>query len=89
MAKTLDSCRTANDFERYARKHGARIVRCKKGIKVYGPDGREMHAVIHNNHPKELATGTRCALVKTFIAIGLAGMLGCAWIYQAMMAMQV
>jgi len=86
--KTLNSCRTANDFVRYAQRNGADVVDCKKGVKIYG-DRPDQYAVIHSNHPRELATGTRSALVKALISIGIAGSVGCAWIYQAMVAMQL
>ncbi len=74
--KTLKACRTANDFVAYAQAHGAEVVTCGKGVKIL--KGRpDQYAVIHSNHPRDLATGTRLALVKAFIAIGLAGSVAC------------
>ena len=74
--KTLKACRTANDFVAYAQAHGAEVITCGKGVKIL--KGRtDQYAVIHSNHPRDLATGTRLALVKAFIAIGLAGSVAC------------
>lgn len=74
--KTLKACRTASDFVGYAQSHGGEVITCGKGVKII--NGRkDQYAVIHSNHPRELATGTRSALVKAFIAIGLAGSVAC------------
>ena len=86
--KNLNACRTANDFVGYAKRNGGTVVPCKKGVKVYG-DKKDQCAIIHSNHPRELATGTRSALVKAFVAIGLAGIPACAWFYYTMISMQV
>ena len=68
--KTLEQCRDGKDFERYALAHGGSVVTSGKGIKIYGPNGNSGYAVLHCNHPKELATGTRCALIKALVALG-------------------
>jgi len=81
MCKALYQCRNANDFIRYA-KHkrtemgddSVAVVVCGKGVKVYGPVPPN-YALIHSNHPRELATGTRKAIIKALIAIGL-GIIG-------------
>ena len=75
MSKTadLDECRKGKDFIRYAVAHGGRVEICAKGVKIYGNqnNGTYGYALIHSNHPNELPTGTRCALIKAFRAIGL------------------
>lgn len=75
MKKQLKQCRTAKDFIGYARYKDASIEQCCKGVKIYG--SKPGYAELHSNHTKELATGTRAALIKAFIAIGLAGSVGC------------
>jgi hypothetical protein len=67
--KTLRACRNKADFIGYARYKKARIVQGTHGVKIYGP--KPGYAVLHANHTKELATGTRAALIRTLIAIGL------------------
>jgi len=70
--KQLDACRTPKDFVGYARGKGAVIEPCSKGIKIFPPNGRrDEYALIHSNHPRELATGTRYALIKKLLALGL------------------
>jgi len=75
--KTLKACRTASDFVAYAQAHGAEVVTCGKGVKIFAGERKDQYAVIHSNHPRELVTGTRAALIKAFIAIGLAGSVAC------------
>jgi hypothetical protein len=70
--KTLTSCRTEKDFLGYIQYKGGEIIRCTHGVKIIGPK-KPGYAVIHSNHKKELATGTRAALIKALIAIGLGG----------------
>ena len=71
--KRLDACRDAKDFIGYAKSRGAVIENCSKGVKIYPADGRrDEYALIHSNHPRELATGTRWTLIKKLTAIGLA-----------------
>jgi hypothetical protein len=71
MSKTLQSCRKAKDFIGYAEQHGGQVVQTNGCVKVFEPKGNGGYATLHANHPKELATGTRAALIKAFIAIGL------------------
>jgi hypothetical protein len=68
--KSLQACRTKTDFIGYAKYKKARIVQGTHGVKIYGT--KPGYAELHSNHCKELATGTRATLIKTFIAIGLA-----------------
>jgi hypothetical protein len=79
--KTLEQCKTHQDFVRYAKKNGATVEQCKKGVKIYNGDSAQ-YAVIHSNHRKDMATGTRSALIKAFLAIGLAAIPACWWITQ-------
>lgn len=74
MCKNLNQCKDPNDFIRYAKRKKGKVVSCGKGVKIYGPVPPG-YALIHSNHPRELATGTRMAIIKAFIAIGL-GMIG-------------
>ena len=74
--KKLTACRTASDFVAYAQANGGEVVSCGKGVKVF-KDKSAGYAVIHSNHPRELASGTRAALVKAFVALGLAGSVAC------------
>ena len=82
MCKRLNQCKDAQDFIRYANHKRTEIgetvsvVACSNGVKVYGPI-KPNYALIHSNHPRELATGTRMAIVKALISIGL-GMIGLA-----------
>lgn len=66
--KTLEACKTHNDFVSYGKKHGGRVEPGSRHSKVYGPNGG-MAPVPH--HKGDLATGTRFAIIKMFIAIGL------------------
>jgi hypothetical protein len=74
--KTLKACRTASDFVAYAQAHGGEVITCGKGVKIL-KGRKDQYAVIHSNHPRELASGTRSALIKMFVAIGLAGSIAC------------
>lgn len=78
--KNLDQCRTGNDFERYAVAHGGRVESCSNGVKIYGTNGQRNgdypYVLIHSNHPRDLATGTRAAIIKGLVAIGL-GVIAC------------
>jgi hypothetical protein len=74
--KNLKACRTASDFVAYAQAHGGEVVTCGKGVKIFKVRA-DQYAVIHSNHPRDLATGTRAALIKAFVAIGLAGSVAC------------
>jgi hypothetical protein len=89
--KRLDQCKTGPDFVGYARrttrKRGGSVKEIKAGVLVKGPpDGPAPDdcAVIHSNHPRELATGTRAALIKKLIALGL-GLMVLAAIIPALM----
>ena len=67
--KTIDACRTHDDFVGYGKKHGGRVVNGGRHTKVFGPTGG-MAPVPH--HPGDIAKGTRFSIIKMFIAIGLA-----------------
>ena len=70
--KRLEACRKPDDFIEYSLGKGAIVENCAKGVKIFPPDGRrDEYALIHSNHPRELATGTRHALIKKLLAIGL------------------
>lgn len=66
--KSIDACRTHDDFVGYGKKHGGRVEPGGRHTKVFGPKGG-MAPVPH--HPGEIAKGTRCSIIKMFIAIGL------------------
>jgi hypothetical protein len=70
--KNLRQCKDGNDFIAWARSKGGIINQSTHGVKIYGP--KSGYALIHNNHVRELATGTRMALIKVLIAIGLGGL---------------
>jgi len=70
--KNLRQCKEGNDFIAWARSKGGIINQSTHGVKIYGP--KPGYALIHNHHARELATGTRMALIKALIAIGLGGM---------------
>jgi len=83
--KTIRNCRKASDFIAAIEKQGGCVENCGKGVKIYGPDGRrDQYAVIHANHPRELATGTRAALIKGLLAIGFAGLIACTVLSQTL-----
>ncbi len=67
--KSLNQCKTANDFISFSEKKGLIIKNCTKGVKIYNPERDDQYAVIHSNHPHELATGTRIALIKKIGAL--------------------
>ena len=69
--KTIDACRTHDDFVAYGEKHGGRVVNGGRHTKVFGPTGG-LAPVPH--HPGDLAKGTRFSIIKMFIAIGLSCM---------------
>lgn len=84
--KNLDRCRTGHDFERYAVSRGARVETCSTGVKIYGSNGQRNgdypYVLIHSNHPRDLATGTRAAIIKGLIALGL-GVIACIGYFSA------
>ncbi len=82
--KNLQACSKATDFISYAEDHGGKVKTCGAGVKVYGPNGNGGYVSIHANHPKELATGTRAALIKAFIALGLGVLLPIACLLQSL-----
>ena len=66
--RSLAGCRKSRDFVAYAVEHGAEVVNGgRHGVKVSYHGCR----IPVPDHPGELATGTRRAIVKSFIAIGL------------------
>jgi len=73
--KSLDQCRDGREFERYALAKGARVEQCKAGVKIYAPGGQwngdRPYVLIHSNHPHDLPNGTRAAIIKGLIALGL------------------
>ncbi len=73
--KNLEQCRDGQEFERYALAKGGRVEQCKNGIKIYGPNGQNNgeypYVLVHSNHPHDLPNGTRAAIIKGLIAIGL------------------
>jgi len=69
--KTLNECRTHEDFVSYGKHRGGRVVNGGRHTLVYGPTGGMAPIP---NHKGDLAKGTRYSIVKMFIAIGLACM---------------
>ncbi len=67
--KTLEACKTHEDFVIWGKKHGGRVVNGGRHTKIYGPSGG-MAPIPH--HPGEIAKGTRYSIIKMMIAIGLA-----------------
>lgn len=83
--KTIKICRKASEFIAACEKQNGIVENCGKGVKIYGPDGRrDQYAVIHAGHPRELATGTRAALIKSLLSLGFAGLIACMVITQTM-----
>jgi predicted RNA binding protein YcfA (HicA-like mRNA interferase family) len=66
--KTLSQLRNGLDFVQYARRHGADI-RNGKGSHCIVSTSRGQTVV--PRHSRDLGTGLRAKLVKTFTAIGL------------------
>ena len=64
----LSSCRSGEDFIRYAEKNGGEVVGGKRHAKVRGEDG----ICIVPRHRKDLGIGIRKAIARTFAAIGIA-----------------
>jgi hypothetical protein len=81
--KNLNQCKDPNDFIQYAKHKKGTIVVCGKGVKIYGPVPTG-YALIHSNHPRELAKGTRMAIIKALIAIGLGVISLAAYILPAL-----
>jgi predicted RNA binding protein YcfA (HicA-like mRNA interferase family) len=68
-AKQLDTCRSGEEFIRYACAHGA-VVDHGKGSHFKVMNERGMCVV--PKHPGDLGKGLRCKIVKLFTAMGLA-----------------
>jgi len=66
--KLLDDCRTARDFFSYAESKGGRIENGGRHTKIVGPGGGRVAIPTHNG---DILTGTRRAIVKMLIAVGL------------------
>jgi predicted RNA binding protein YcfA (HicA-like mRNA interferase family) len=65
----VNALRTGREFVDYAKRHGAEVFPSKGGhVKIRTKKG----LVVVPNHPGDLATGTRRAIVKAFIMIGIA-----------------
>lgn len=65
----VSALRTGREFIDYAKRHGAEVVPGKGShVKIRTQKG----LVVVPNHPGDLATGTRRAIVKAFITIGIA-----------------
>jgi len=65
---TIHQCKTPREIISYAESHGGQIVsQSGSHVKVRGPVG----SVIIPNHPGDLATGTRCSIIKTLFRIGI------------------
>lgn len=70
--KHLSECRSSGDFLNYGEKQGAWLeAGAGSCIKVCTERGK---AIVHH-HPGDLAKGTRAALVKAFLALGLGALL--------------
>ena len=71
--KKLKDCRSGKDFVGYAEKRGAEIRNGKGShAKVVNKKGM----AIVPRHNKDLATGTRRAVIKAFLAMGIVIFLG-------------
>ena len=69
MPKNLKQCKTGKDFITYGEKHGGYVDRQTGSHAIMkAPGGGTCPVPMHN---RELATGTRIAIQKQFIAIGL------------------
>lgn len=65
----VNSRRTSREFIAYAQRHGCEVVRGKGShVKARNDKG---FAVIPD-HPGDLPTGTRRAIIKAFMAMGIA-----------------
>ena len=68
--KTLQQCKSGNDFVAYAESHGGRVDhQTGSHAIVRGPNGGICPVPMHAH---EIATGTRHSIIKLFAAIGLA-----------------
>jgi hypothetical protein len=76
--KLLKQCETPGDFIRYSCHKGGKIIKSKKGVKIQGT--KPGYVELHSFHNRRLANGTRAALIKGLIAIGLGGMMIGIWI---------
>lgn len=66
---SLNKCKSHDDLVGYAAGRGARIVEGGRHTKVYGPEGGMAPIPRHRG---DLATGTRCAIIRAFKLMGLA-----------------
>lgn len=83
--KTIKTCHKPSEFIAAVEKQGGTVEICGKGVKIFGPDGRrDQYAVIHAWHPRDLATGTRAALIKGLLSIGFAGLIACGVLSQTL-----
>lgn len=64
----IHQCKTAREITSYAESHGGQVIsQSGSHVKVRGPVG----TVTIPNHPGDLATGTRCSIIKTLLRIGI------------------
>jgi hypothetical protein len=66
--KTLDSCRTGDDFLAYAQKRNAAIRNGKGSHFVVSTDTGSVVVPVHNG---DLGKGLACKIRKAFVLIGL------------------
>ncbi len=66
--KDLNALRTSREFIAWAEKHGGEIRR-GKGSHIHVRKKEVMTTI--PDHPGDLATGTRRAIIKAFIAMGM------------------
>lgn len=75
--KNLNDCRSGKDFIKYAEKKGA-IVKPAKGSHQKIKNARG--TCIVPAHNKDLPTGTRKAIFKMFMQMGIVFFIGLFWI---------
>lgn len=68
--KTLEACKTHDDFVSYSKKHKARVEPGGRHTLIFPPGGG-LVPVPH--HKGDLATGTRFSIIKALTAAGMAG----------------
>lgn len=69
--KTIEQCKTGDDFLRYARRQGAEIRNGKGSHFIVSTERGQCTVPVHNS---DLGKGIRCKILKTFLSIGLAGL---------------
>lgn len=70
--EALGKCRSGKDFVNFGSRMGADVLPGAKHFKVRTPRGTAI-VPVHGN--KDLGEGLRKALIRTFIAIGLAALI--------------